>query len=540
MSFRGAREALIENLADTILPFRILDLRQQPDAKRGGDRALGVDARPFYGMEYLLRRTHKPDDVEVAEEEDQAAAEDEKIGVDVIDDPRLGRIEISALRLKRKLPEWLASSNNRVFHTVNGQVQFKQTRGFLTTCKLPALKDRTVIIVDASSLTDAAHNDVWKADRESVRETGKGGVYKDLVKDSIQHSEVLQKLQNEIAKEELKTAVDEKSNDLFQRLVDGDKTLAALLGARSPSITIKGDANGKDGKSNGKGKSADANGGDDDDKPFEGKYSPTYLRADTRFREKGLDLPMNKSRPVSFATDARNDYFVRDENQGRLEISDLAVAKKFVIRRSLRDGRLTVYLNPIADELEVGETLTFSVSLIDDAMAMAVSDEITVRIGGNEADQPKNKQPVDPKQQKQGSGGPSVGLPPYRLLTSDGRHDAGHETAQWPDWMNDGDGGYVEDLGGEGKLYFINLDNKWLQSYRIKQRGQILKDGITQKYILGMRVFLLGIERAIHGFGRRRGFRRRQIQKARRERRVVNNADVVRPPSEDHHASFGT
>ena len=65
--------------------------------------------------------------------------------------------------------------------------------------------------------------------------------------------------------------------------------------------------------------------------------------------------------------------------------------------------------------------------------------------------------------------------------------------------MTDEDGGYVEDLGSQGKLYKINIDNKWLQSYRRAQRGQILKDGMTQKYILGMRIFLLGVERALNG-----------------------------------------
>jgi hypothetical protein len=34
--FRGSREALNENLVETILPFRILDLRQTPDPKRTG------------------------------------------------------------------------------------------------------------------------------------------------------------------------------------------------------------------------------------------------------------------------------------------------------------------------------------------------------------------------------------------------------------------------------------------------------------------------------------------------------------------------
>ena len=504
MSFRGAREALIENLTDTILPFRILDLRQKPEPTRTGDRALGVDARPFYGMEYLLRRTHQADGAEIPEAEDEAAADDEKIGVDVIDDPRLGRIEIAALRLKRKLPAWLEGSNNRVFHAVNGQVQFKQTRGFLTTCKLPALKDRAVIIVDASYLNDGAHNDVWKADRESVRETGKGGLYKDLVRESIQNSQVLQTLQNDIAKEELKTAVDEKSNDLFQKLVDGDKTLAALLGSRSPAITIKGGPGKKAGKGNGNGTADGDGGGEDEDNPYEGKYSPTYLRAGARLRENGLDLPINKSRPVGFTTDVRNDYFVRDENRGQLQISDPLVAGKFVIRRSLRNGQLTVYLNPIVDKLTIGETLTFSVGLIDDAMPMAVTEEITVRIASVEAVKPKEKH--DKPSTRSGRDKPNVGLPPYRLITHDGRHDAGQQTESWPDWMTDEDGGYVKDLGDAGKLYLINLDNKWLQSYRRMQRGQILKDGITQKYILGMRIFLLGVERAIKGLEKEEDF----------------------------------
>lgn len=497
MSFRGAREALIENLADTILPFRILDLRQTPSADRGGDRALGVDARPFYGMEYLLRRTHKDENAEHGDDDDEAAAEDEKIGVDIVDYPGLGRIEISALRLKRKLPAWLQGSNNRVFHTVNGQVQFKQTRGFLTSCKLPALKDRIVIIVDASNLTDAAHNDVWKADRESVRETGKGGLYKDVVKEAIEKSPVLQSLQDEIAKEELKTAVDEKSNDLFQKLVDTDKTLAALLGSRAPAITIKGKPTQGSGGGNGGGK---GDGAGDDDVPFEGAYSPSFVTADNRFRKNGAEIPINRPRAITFVTDARNDYLVRDENQGRLELADPTIGEKFAIRRSLRNGRLTVTLTPIEGTLAVGDTFTLDISLVDDAMPAPVSDHVEVTITASETVKPHQHEGGTKKKTKgTGQEQPNVGLPPYKLLTSDGRADAGQQTEQWSDGMTDEDGGYVEDLGSQGKLYKINIDNKWLQSYRRAQRGQILKDGMTQKYILGMRIFLLGVERALNG-----------------------------------------
>lgn len=85
----------------------------------------------------------------------------------------------------------------------------------------------------------------------------------------------------------------------------------------------------------------------------------------------------------------------------------------------------------------------------------------------------------------------------YQLLTSDGRMEAGQPTVKWPDWMNDTDGGYAEDLGDGVKMYRINYDNVYHQSYRRNQKGQIAKDGISQKYILGMRVFMLGLESAI-------------------------------------------
>jgi len=98
--------------------------------------------------------------------------------------PGLGEVSISAIHLKRELPGWLKpnSTNNRVFHAVNGQIQFEQSRGYLSqSCGFPALKDRVVLVVDASGLTFAAHNEIWKGDREHIRETIDGERYKEMV-----------------------------------------------------------------------------------------------------------------------------------------------------------------------------------------------------------------------------------------------------------------------------------------------------------------------------------------------------------------------
>ena len=187
--FRGAREAFNENLVETILPFRILDFRWKPDSARTGLRAQGIDARPFYGMEFLLRRSHLEEAEVDADDSEEDGEAQEVIPVGTLAaDNNLGKITVSAIVLKResaKKTAWYKNATARIFHHVNGQVQFKQTRGVLTQCGMPALKDRVVIFADASNLKDSAHQDVWKGDRENIRDTSMGELYKESVQEII-------------------------------------------------------------------------------------------------------------------------------------------------------------------------------------------------------------------------------------------------------------------------------------------------------------------------------------------------------------------
>lgn len=217
--------------------------------------------------------------------EEEVAAE-QRISVGSIIHPELGDITITAIALKRKIPGWLRSpNNNRVFHAVNGQVQFKQTRGYLSDCGYPALKDRVVIIVDGSQLSFGAHNDIWKGDREHIRNTIVGELYKEQVTATIKESEALKELQQKIAREELDRAKTDEGNDLFQKLVDADRNLAGLLTHQDPVIRLPA-GGGKDGSSSGSGEFKD------------GKYSPTYLKFDEKSKAAPIDIPINRSRPV--------------------------------------------------------------------------------------------------------------------------------------------------------------------------------------------------------------------------------------------------
>jgi hypothetical protein len=487
--FRGSREALNENLVETILPFRILDFRQTPDPKRGGDRAEGIDPRGFCGMEFLLLRSHRENEHD--EDEEEEAAGTGRISVATIKSQELGTIEISAIRLKRKLPGWLAGSNNRVFHAVNGQVQFKQTRGYLSqSCGFPALKDRVVVIVDASELTFEAHNEVWKGDREHVRDTIVGERYKDAITAAIKESKALQELQNEVALEELKQAASSERDNLFQKLVDSDRNLATLLTSRDPVITLPSAGGAGNGSDPGQGE-------------FVGKFSPTRIKFEDKVRQSGFLLPINRSRPVVARTDAENGYLQRADNRGRLLI-DQPVYDRFGVRAQLHNGRLTLYLDPIEGKLKVGDTIALKVGLQDDAMAQPVTDMITVRIVDQEKQPKKAKtKAAEPKaatkgsKEGEGDSSPTHGLPPFVLLTRDGHKVGNDDTQPWPDGFTELDGGLVEDLGQSGTLYKINYDNAYHVKYRMSARGDIARDVVTEKYILGMRILMLGYEHAL-------------------------------------------
>lgn len=492
LSFRGSREALNENLVETILPFRILDLRQKPTKGKGPDRELGVDPRPFYGMEFLLLNSHKEADLD--DEED--ASGERKIAVGQFTLPDLGKVSISAIALKRDIPSWLKSnnSNNRVFHAVNGQVQYKQTRGYLsTTCGFPALKDRIVVIVDASNLTFAAHNEVWKGDREHLSNTQDGERYVEEVTKTIKESDALDALQKKVAAEELERAAKTESNTLFQKLVDRDPSLAGLLSNRDPSIKLPASGGAKP---NGK------ESGTEDE--FKGVYSPTFIRLEERFKKGVVEIPIGRSRPLSARTDAANDYLQRADNPGRVIVED-DVRKKFGVREHLKDGRLTLYLSPEGTDIAVGDTFTFHIALHDEAMPEpVVTEEVSISIVADIAD-PDTKKPSQKAKQKSGAGdsksgqgedAPTHGLPACVLLTQDGREVKGYATEAWPEDFSETDGGLIQPLGNEESLYKINYDNAYHLKYR-KAASGVARDVVTEKYILGMRILLLGCEHAL-------------------------------------------
>ena len=482
-SFRNIREALNENLVSTVLPFRLMDYRYPANRTRGGRRAQGVDERGVYGMEFLLLRRDVDDDAE--DDEDGSVYEpgrEQHIGE--IEHPDLGHISVRAIVLGRDLPGWLKSPRNtsRVFHAVNGQVQFKENRAYISQrCKLPGLKDRIVVIVDASNLSESGHNDVWKGDRENIRATEIGQLYRDEVTRVIAGSGYLKELQQRIAREETEHLAKEGQLELFKSLLDSDPSIAQLL----PGGTLV--------------KLPGYIGRGDEEEEWVGKYSPTFLELIGRHvRENGAEIAVDGSRVVSFTTDAANDYLYRPDNRGRV-FTIGGLGGKCSYTSTLRNGRLTMTFRAIPSVVAPGEEISFSVGLLDEAMPEPVTENVTLRVVPVRAVQSAGGRPSSSGRSRDEEGDEETtegrDLPSTWWLTRDGRLIGEEPTEVWPDDFTDQDGGKVDDLGDE-KVYKINYDNAHFRRFLDRERSDAGKKVVAEQYRIGILVLMMGLDDA--------------------------------------------
>jgi hypothetical protein len=213
---------------------------------------------------------------------------------------------------------------------------------------------------------------------------------------------------------------------------------------------------------------------------------------------------INRTRPEAVRTDAENGYLQRGDNKGTL-IVDPAIYASFGLNAHLYNGRLTIFLDPVPGGVKVGDKITLKVGLQDPSMAQPVQDRITIKIieetaPSKKKTKTKSKTSAGDAGNKEGDGkpAPTHGLPQYRLLTEDGRKVGDIDTLPWPEGFNEYDGGSIEDFGEQGVLYKINYDNVYHLKYRRAARGgDVGRDVITEKYILSMRIMLMGYEHAL-------------------------------------------
>lgn len=490
-NFRTIREALNENLVSTVLPFRLMDYRAAPDAKRGGRRAQGVDERTVNGMDFQLRRLDEEDDDEGAE------SAGDPVHIAEIRDPELGTVRVQAVPLPRDLPGWLKPQRNRMrtYHAVNGQVQYKRGRDYISgMCRLPGLKDRVVILVDASDLSESAHNDVWKGDRETIRKTEVGQYYEQQITNAIRSSNALRKLEQRYRNEQTELLAKQAQTDLFQSVVSSDPHIAQLLPGGTV-VRLPGP----------KPKSSEAE--------YEGRYHPTFVElVGRRLREDGVDIEIGQRRRIRFNTDAKNDWLTRPDNRGQVRfVRDDGAEVGLGFSAELLDGSLTVWIHPVRGQVSVGETIVAGICLADDGMPQPVKSPVTFYVVASRPQQPASSSRGRRRRQAGEDDGDATsdgrGLPKHMWITKDGRRIGDVETKPWEtlEDFTDQDGGYVDDLGEGEKIYYINYDNAHFQHFLVNERKDGEKRVLTEQYRLSMLILMMGFEDAYRRLSDDRG-----------------------------------
>lgn len=486
-SFRNIRETLDRNLTSTILPFRVMDYRYPKRLGGGRRRAQGVDERTFCGLEYRLLKSTRSAESDEPDELHEPGRE-EFIGGG--SDPELGRFSVSAILFDDEPPSWLQKSpdKSRVYHAVNGQVQYKQNRAYLSsTCKLPGIIDKVAIIVDASELTEDGQNDVWKGDRENIRRNKQGQSYLNQVTELIAESQELKEFEARLARRDVTEGSERTTKRVFDRLIEMNPSVAQILPG---GVLIK------------------SPGQVPDKEPFDGQYFPTFLRLARRnLRRDGVEVVLNQVRRVEFNTDVVNDFFTRSENRGGIEFRGRTVAggasaeKAFTFQFNLRDGRLHVRIRAVAGMCKSGDVFEFNASMFPGSLGSPVESPFVLKCVASSPSRPPGPRPKPSPNPEPPAG---LGAPDIRWLTKDGRRVIGQETTKWDvkfDDFGEHDGGYADLLAFDDDVpvfaYYVNYDNVHLQSKLLSVRAEAERAATIERFKWGLVLVMMSFEHAL-------------------------------------------
>ena len=484
------REVFLGNLVETVLPFNLLDCRAKPEPKRSHPRNIGIDPRPFLGMESQIRAKIKKEDEGIDGEDnaiDDTVADAELADQIDLESPNLGNIKIKALLVENgKMPKSLGK--DRLFHAVNGQVQFKQTRGVFARMRMHLFMDRLIIVVDSSNLHFNAHNKIWKADRENIKSTDEGDEYKEMIGKYIQESLKLKELHQQLVEKELSDAQSKGTENFMQELVNTDPTLADMLQGKDPTITH-------------------INHQTEEKKSFKGKQHPEYLKSNKP--ERVFDVQPRGTKIV-FSTDAEENYLKRENSPGKvIFVSSPDTPKNhFSIGSHMLPGELILYVKPIQELTNLKDEFTFKVGLEDDVMPEPIMDkdykdgeEATITLKIIDDKNLKKKHKKKPKENPK----PDLAVPPHKLMVKDPnapyakKLEKHYKIEEWPENFNEEDGGTIRG-GGKNAVYCINYDNRYHLDYRKKQKDSNAREVITMKFIMGMLLSMIGFEKALRNF----------------------------------------
>lgn len=232
-----------------------------------------------------------------------------------------------------------------VFFTVNGQVHGSLPADFVSRrLRFDYLKDDRgplLVTVDCTNMDSIVREDFFMASRDRVR---RNEVYAEIeagLAEELRSHPGLQAINQQRRQKELERPLDEDASlSVFQRLLDGDPSLASLFAAGDRLVTTTGPAA---------------------QTPFVGRQFPTFFRL-AKEPKGGLvkNCAVNRTCNIEFETDAVNDYFMRLDSPGTVTIEPPNLLERQRLWNGEWDTRFRVPWNA-----EPGDEITVTVTVAD-------------------------------------------------------------------------------------------------------------------------------------------------------------------------------
>lgn len=340
------------------------------------------------------------------------------------------------------------TQDNAILFTINGQTHATLGRSFLITkAKLYYLADYLLVHIDCTDVEPNIREQTFMPDRERMRRNEISREVAEILADELAKHEGLQKL-NQFRREQqvIKNPKDTKFlENVVSNLIKNNRSLINYLGLGEGVKDVKQH-------------------GQTEIEKYEGKRFPTYLKILSYSKDKlyRKQIPLNSYARLKLETDAANDYFYREMENGELKMKP-DIMRSFY----LWNGIITIKLVP-PQGIKVGQIQRATVELTrpyDESLFMDFEIEYT----------PEIQTRISPSEPKQEQKGMSYKLPEPVLVYEEKRDNSCRAWADLdPEWTGE-DITKVAPSGAtngdeKGLDIFINMDANVLHDYLRRQQ----------------------------------------------------------------------
>lgn len=238
--------------------------------------------------------------------------------------------------------------NEGIVFLVNGQTHAIINQNFFSrkNVNMGYLADSILLIIDATNINERVREDLFMNSRDRIRRGDLTNIIEERLEELLHNHQGLRELRERRRREQIEERLSDAKplQEVLDEILKKSPSLAALfMTGNTLSNPIKSKQVGEQEK-------------------FEGKRFPTYFHIISKDIEK--DCPINQKFRVHFETDVVNDYFERDNYQGRFTLyQNNLPAKDYSVDLTNGMATATVYLPA---DVNLGDTLYYHSEVEDD------------------------------------------------------------------------------------------------------------------------------------------------------------------------------